>query len=239
MQRKLLRSIIRFLFKLFCNVNIIGAENVPEEGGLILAVNHLSRLDPPLVYGLLDRKELTALVANKYLTYPFFRWIVNVVGGIWVDREDADIHALRVARDYLKNGGGLGIAPEGTRSRTGALIPAKTGVAYLAEKAGVPIVPVAISGTEAAVKQILKLRRPQITMQFGELFRLPSIGNKDRNNALKRNTDEIMCRIAAMLPSAYWGVYADHPRLKEILASQGPLAAPAALTLPQQDELPT
>jgi 1-acyl-sn-glycerol-3-phosphate acyltransferase len=239
MQRELLRSVIRFLFKLFCNVNIIGAENVPDEGGLILAVNHLSRLDPPLVYALLDRKELTALVANKYLTYPFFRWIINIVGGIWVDREDADIHALRVARDYLKNGGGLGIAPEGTRSRTGALILAKTGVAYLAEKAGVPIVPVAISGTETAVKRLLKLQRPHITMQFGELFRLPSIGTKDRNNALKRNTDEIMCRIAAMLPPPYRGVYADHPRLKEILASEQDSTARVAVSMQRQDELPT
>ena len=115
----------------------------------------------------------------------------------------------------------LGIAPEGTRSHIGGLIRAKTAAAYLADKAGVPVIPVAISGTERAVWRALCLLRPRITIQFGEPLNLPPIGREEREATLQSNTDEIMCRIAAMLPEKYRGVYAGHPRLKERQASGG------------------
>ncbi len=194
-------------------------EYIPTQGACILAVNHLGRLDPPLVFAMLDRDDVTSLVADKYLHYPFFRWIVNAVNGIWINRDEADISALRAARNFLKSGGVLGIAPEGTRSRTGALITAKTGVAYLAEKTGVPIVPVAISGTEKAIQELSRLRRPTLRIQFGKPLHFPPLDRGDRSQALQRNTDEIMCQIAVMLPLQYRGVYADHPRLKELLTA--------------------
>ncbi|HSF81150.1 MAG TPA: lysophospholipid acyltransferase family protein [Anaerolineales bacterium] len=219
MQRKLIRAIARLLFKLFARLEVTGLENVPTQGGCILAVNHLGRLDPPLVFAMLDRDDVTSLVADKYLHHPFFRWIVNAVNGIWINREEADFNALRAARSFLLAGGVLGIAPEGTRSHTGALIAAKTGVAYLADKAGVPIVPVAISGTEKAVRELLRLRRQSIKIRFGKPMRLPPLERGDRTAALQRNTDEIMCQIAAMLPPQYRGVYADHPRLKELITA--------------------
>jgi len=219
MQGKTIRAIIRFLFEHFSRLEITGLENVPTQGGCILAVNHLGRLDPALVYAFLDREDVTSLVADKYLHHPFFSWLVNSLNGIWIHREDADFTALRAARNYLVSGGALGIAPEGTRSHTGALIAAKTGVAYLADKAGVPIVPVAVSGTEKATQELLRLRRPLLKARFGKPLRLPPLERGDRAAALQRNTDEIMCRIAAMLPPEYRGVYADHPRMKELLAA--------------------
>ena len=117
------------------------------------------------------------------------------------------------------NGGMLGIAPEGTRSRTGALIQAKTGTAYLADKAGVPVVPAAIYGSESAMRQLFHLHRPAIHIEFGKPFTLEPVSRSNRDADLQRNTDEIMCRIAAMLPQRYWGVYAGHPRLIELLNS--------------------
>ncbi len=113
----------------------------------------------------------------------------------------------------------LGIAPEGTRSRTGALIQAKTGTAYLADKARVPVVPAAIYGSESAVRQLFHLHRPAIHIQFGKPLMLEPVSRSNREADLQRNTDEIMCRIAAMLPERYWGVYAEHPRLIELLDS--------------------
>jgi 1-acyl-sn-glycerol-3-phosphate acyltransferase len=170
------------------------------------------------VFALIDRPEVTALVADKYKKMPFFRWFINRVGGIWLNRDEADVQALRAARDHLKSGGVLGIAPEGTRSRTGALIPAKTGVAYLAEKAGVPIFPAAIYGTEDAMYKILRFHRPKIYVQFGEPFIVTPFHRGERSAALQKYTDEIMARIAAMLPPDYRGVYAGHSRLQELLA---------------------
>jgi len=217
MKRSTLRSIVSFLFNRLTRLNVIGLEKVPLTGGALLAVNHFSRLDPPLVFALVQRDDLTALVADKYKHYPVISWVVRTVDGIWINREEADLHAMREARDYLRAGGLLGIAPEGTRSRAGGLIAAKTGVAYLADKAGVMVIPTAISGTELAVSRLLTLRKPPITIQFGDPVDLLPLARGNRDAILQRNTDEIMCRIAAMLPEKYRGVYADHPRLREIL----------------------
>jgi 1-acyl-sn-glycerol-3-phosphate acyltransferase len=222
LSRDLLRQVMRGLFKILTRVRVDGLGNVPDEGGCIIAVNHFSRLDPPLVYVLLKRKDVTGLATDKYQSYPLIRWVINTVDGIWINREDADFGALREARNFLQAGGVLGIAPEGTRSSTGGLLPAKTGVAFLAEKTRVPIVPVAIYGTENAVRQMLLLLRPVVHVRFGPPFVLPPIERNERDEALRRNTDEIMCRIAVMLPPEYRGVYATHPRLQELLNSRQP-----------------
>jgi 1-acyl-sn-glycerol-3-phosphate acyltransferase len=122
----------------------------------------------------------------------------------------------------MKENNILVIAPEGTRSRVGSLIEAKPGVSYLASKLDRPIVPVAIVGTEDKVVfgNLKKLRRSHFTITAGPAFLLPSLPRENRDEALKQYTDEIMCHIAALLPEKYRGVYADHPRLKELLASQ-------------------
>jgi 1-acyl-sn-glycerol-3-phosphate acyltransferase len=218
MLRVVLHTLARWLFTLLSRLEVSGLENIPQRGGVILAANHLSRLDSPLVFAMVERGDVTALVADKYRRNWLLRPLIEVVHGIWIDRERADFQALRAAREYLQNGGGLGIAPEGTRSHTGALKEAKTGVAYLADKANVPVVPVAIWGTEAAIAELSRLRRPVIHLTFGRPFCLPTLERSDRSAALQRNTDEIMCQIAALLPPAYRGVYAGHPRLSEILA---------------------
>jgi len=219
MIRQFLHAAVNILFKLLSRVEAVGLENLPSHGGCIVACNHLSRIDPVLVFALGKRRDMTALVADKYKRNPFIRPLIVGVGGIWINREEADIHALREARQFLRNGGMLGIAPEGTRSHTGALIPAKTGTAYLADKAGVPVVPAAIYGSESAIRQLFHLRRPAIHIEFGKPFTLKPIGRSTRDADLQRNTDEIMCRIAAMLPQRYWGVYAGHARLKELLGA--------------------
>jgi 1-acyl-sn-glycerol-3-phosphate acyltransferase len=218
MLRSFLRSIVRFLFALLTHLETEGLENVPSQGGAILAANHLSRVDSPLVFALIKREDVTGLVADKYQKNLFLRPMIEAVGGIWINREQADFQALRAAREYLQKGGLLGIAPEGTRSHTGALRQAKTGVAYLADKANVPIVPVAIWGTERTFKELKYFRRAHIKVRVGESFRLPPLDRSDRSSSLQRNTDELVCRIAALLPLEYRGVYADHPRLQEILA---------------------
>jgi len=217
MNRTTLRTLIHLALKLLSRVTVYGLERLPSRGGYILAVNHLSRVDAPLVFSLIERDEVTALVAEKYKQRPFFSWIIRLVDGIWINRGEADLHALRQARDHLRGGGVLGIAPEGTRSHTGALMRGKTGVAYLADKAGVPVIPVAISGTDGAVWQLLRFRRPAIQIQFGAPITFPPIQRLEREAALQRNTDEIMCQIAAMLPENYRGFYAEHPRLEELL----------------------
>jgi 1-acyl-sn-glycerol-3-phosphate acyltransferase len=217
--RSIIRSVIRFLFKLLSKIECKGLENIPVEGGVILAVNHLSQLDSPLVFMFLTRDNISALIADSYQSNPFLRWIIHYVDGIWINREQADYRALRAATLHLEKGGLLGVAPEGTRSKQRALITAKTGVAYLADKAQVPVVPVAITGTEKAFFKLSHFQRPKLTVQFGTPIFFDPIKGRGRSSVMKRNTDEIMCWIAVMLPEAYRGVYKNHPKLEELLKS--------------------
>lgn len=220
MRRRIIIAIIRLILKLFTRVQVIDLENVPRQGAVILAINHMSLADPPLAAVVINRPDMTALVGDTHQKNLGLRLLVNGMGGIWINRQAADLHALRQGLDYLTKGGLLGIAPEGTRSRVASMIPAKTGVAYLADKAKVLIIPTAISGTEVVFHDMLLLRRPKITIRFGQPLYLPPLERKDREAGLQRNTDEIMCRIAAMLPEKYWGVYRDHPRLAELINQQ-------------------
>jgi len=230
MLRDLLQAIVRFLFRLLAHVETIDMENIPPTGGYILTSNHLSILDSPLFFISIKRRDITALVAKKYQKNAFTRWLVNVVHGIWLNRTETDTQAIRAACEYLERGGLLGVSPEGTRSQTGGLIPPKTGVAYLADKANVPIIPVAITGSYTALDQLRRLKRPTLTLRVGKPFTLPPIERKDRDQQLKRNTDEIMCRIAAMLPPEHRGVYANHPRLRELLEKEAASLQPPAVS---------
>ena len=122
-----------------------------------------------------------------------------------------------------KQGAAVGIAPEGTRSQTAQLLEGKQGTVLLAYKADVPIVPVGLSETDHVVHDALLLRRPRIVARFGPAFRLPPIDRANRDEWMQRCTDEIMCRIAVLLPAKYHGFYANHPRLKELLDEFGPV----------------
>lgn len=221
MKRAFFRVIIRFLFWLLTDTTISGVERIPTEGACILTVNHLGIVDAPLVFTLIKRNDATGLVGLTHKENLVLRWLVNQMDGIWIDRENPDVEALKAARGYLKKGWLLGIAPEGTRSDTHALIEAKSGVAFLADKLDGVIVPVGVAGTEGGLKRMLTLQRPKFSAVVGKPFRLPLLERKDRERALKRNTDEIMCRIAVLLPHKYRGVYAENPRLKELLKNTG------------------
>jgi 1-acyl-sn-glycerol-3-phosphate acyltransferase len=218
MARRLLRKIVRFLFWLLTDTRISGAENIPASGACILTINHLGILDAPLVFILLDRDDATGLVGLSHKKNPILRWLVTTLDGIWIDRENPDIHALKEARSYLKKGWILGIAPEGTRSDTNALIEGRSGVAFLADKLQPVIVPVGISGTEGGLKRMFTFQNPKFHVTVGEPYHLPPLDRNDRDASMQQNTDEMMCRIAALLPPKYRGVYTGHPRLKELIA---------------------
>ena len=216
---QLARFIIYTIVRLTCRIEVKGLELLPKSGSYIAAANHLGRLDAALVYYFLDRPDVILLVAEKYRDNPLTAWFARQLNGIYIDRFNADFVAVREVMKRLKNGGVLVMAPEGTRSPTEALQPGNPGAAYLAAKAGVPIYPVGATGTEdrKVWANLKRLRRNRVTGRVGQPFTLPPLKGLDRDDALQQYTDEIMCRIAALLPPEYRGVYADHPRLREIL----------------------
>lgn len=220
MKRETLRKIMAGLLTTLAQVKFSGLEHLPPDGGLIVATNHMSRVDTLLLFINPARTDITALVADKYKKYPVFNWILDVGGVIWLDRDKADFGAFRVAVEWIKKGVAMGIAPEGTRSSIGQLQEGKPGVVLLAQRTGVPVVPVGIAGTETFFRDLLRLRRPKVHLNFGPALTLPLLDRNNRDESLKQLTDEVMARIAVLLPPKYWGAYKDHPRLKELLENQ-------------------
>ena len=180
-KRTRIQRLIQWLIKALTNTIFIGAENLPPQGGVIVATNHVSRLDIPVLFVNPARPDITALVANKYLRYPLFRWITESAGGIWIDRSTADFAAFSKSMELLRSGRALGIAPEGTRSTTHALIEGKPGTVLLAQRSGLPVVPVGIAGSDTATGKMLTFRKPTITAVFGKPVILPPAGHAAAN----------------------------------------------------------
>lgn len=216
-----LRSIVRFFMKLIADIEVHGPDKLPD-GNLIGAANHLGRLDTAAMLCVIDREDLIMPVAEKYKNHLVFGAIGRAANAIWLNRFEADFSALREILARMEKGGLLVIAPEGTRSKTEAMQEAKLGVAFLAGKSGYPVIPVAVTGTEDRVvlENLKHFRRSKIVVRVGEAFKIEIPKGKGREQAMREATDEIMCRIGAMLPEKYRGFYADHPRLKELLAGQ-------------------
>ena len=204
--------------RIIADIEINGIEKLPE-GNVIVAANHLGRLDTAALLCILDREDIIMPVAEKYKNHPLYGAIGRAANAVWLNRFEADYSAFRQILDRMKQGGLLVIAPEGTRSKSEALQEAKMGVAFLASKSGYPVLPVAVTGTEdrLIVENLKRFRRSKITATAAELMHINIPKGPGREEAMRAATDEIMCQIAALLPEKYHGVYADHPRLKELL----------------------
>lgn len=220
MKYKTLRSLVRFIMNIIADVEVVGLEKLPK-GNVILAANHLGRLDTAVLMYVLDREDIIMAVAEKYKDHPLFGAIGRAVDAIWLNRFEADFAALREILARMQKGGLLVIAPEGTRSKTASMQAAKMGAAYLASKSGYPILPVALTGTEdrGIISNLKRFRRSKIRAVAGDLITIELPKGRGREEAMRNATDEIMCQIAAKLPESYRGFYAEHPRLKELLNS--------------------
>jgi 1-acyl-sn-glycerol-3-phosphate acyltransferase len=208
------------MMRVVTRIEIHGIEKIPA-GNVIVAANHLGRLDTAVLLCVLDREDIIMPIAEKYRNHPIFGAIGRAANGIWLNRFEADYPALRKILKRMEQGGLLVIAPEGTRSKTEALQEGKMGVAFLASKSGYPVLPVAVTGTEdrVIVENLKRFRRSKIVVRAGDLFHIEIPKGRGREEVMREATDEIMCRIGALLPEKYRGVYAEHPRLKELLST--------------------
>jgi 1-acyl-sn-glycerol-3-phosphate acyltransferase len=224
MKYKTLRSIIRFVMNVIARVEVHGMDNMPQ-GNFIIAANHLGRLDTAILLYAIEREDIIMPIAEKYKNHPLFGIMGRALNAVWLNRFEADYASLREILARMKQGGLMVIAPEGTRSKTEALQEGKMGAAFLASKSGYPVLPVALTGTEdrLILENLKHFRRSKITARVGKPFYIEIPNGKDREQAMRESTDEIMCRLAALLPEKYRGVYAEHPHLKEIMPTQGTL----------------
>jgi 1-acyl-sn-glycerol-3-phosphate acyltransferase len=192
-------------------VVVEGGEHVPTEPGVILASNHLSIVDPPLLSVIVARlvgRRVRYMAKAEALDAPVMGVVLRAYGGFGVRRGRPDREAYRMAQAVLAAGDWLGVAPEGTRSRSGTLGEPKAGVALLALRSGAPILPVGLAGTERTWPVGARLPRfgTTVTVCFGPLYRPADADPKEeRRGAREASTEELMRRIAELLPPPYRG----------------------------------
>jgi 1-acyl-sn-glycerol-3-phosphate acyltransferase len=216
LKRGIIRAGIVLLVRLITRTKIHGMDRLRElKGKAIVVSNHLGRLDAAFAFVLINRPDTILVVAEKYKDWPLFRWLVKHLDLLWLERFGADFGTLKEVLRRLERGGILFMAPEGTRSTTEALMEGKPGATYLAAKSGAVLIPAAVFGTEDRIvsQQLRSFRRPQVEIIIGEPFSIPPLPKENREDFLQKYTDEIMARIAVLLPPKYRGVYSAHPRV--------------------------
>jgi 1-acyl-sn-glycerol-3-phosphate acyltransferase len=203
----LVRIFARLSLMCVARLDVQGLEHIPKEGAFVGAVNHLSSFDPLLVLGSAPVRPVTIFAAIEHRHDFIAGWALDRLGAIWIHRGEPSREALRIALNELALGSVFGIAPEGTRSRSGALQKGRTGAAYLATRANVPILPAVLWGTEEIKHNLRRLKRTTVHLRVGPMFRLPE-GRAD-SEKLQEYTDVIMRRLASLLPPKYRGEYAE------------------------------
>jgi 1-acyl-sn-glycerol-3-phosphate acyltransferase len=177
------------------------------DGPLIVMVNHSGFLDPALVNNSLKRRVTFLAKRELFEQSRVVRWLIEHYGGIPLNRGRLNRDPLRLAQTVLDQGGAIGVFPEGTRSHSGILQTGQRGAALLAVQADVPIVPVALIGTERLNRWYHLFLRPSIEVIVGESFVLPSSTGESRKIQISNATAMIMQRIASLLPENRRGVY--------------------------------
>jgi 1-acyl-sn-glycerol-3-phosphate acyltransferase len=204
-----IRWIAIFVFSIIGRIRLHERYNLPRKGPYIIAPNHLSWTDIPLVPLYIPGKVI--YMAKEESFRSKVGWLVRFLGAFPVKRGEADRQAIRAATDQLRQGKVFIIYPEGTRSKTHTLSKGHGGVAMIALRAGVPVVPVAIYGSE----RLFKSFRPEVNIHYGKPMLLQPKGAKLTRDDIDSATEEIMHQIAAMMPERYRGVYGQHAEAEQ------------------------
>ena len=191
-------TISKVVAKLGFRLRIYGRENLIEDGPAILASNHASYLDPPLV-GVCCRKDVYFLARKSLFERPVVGPILAQLNTIPVDRDRGDVGAVRALIKLLKSGNRVLVFPEGTRSKDGNLQPARAGVGLLIAKSLAPVVPVRVFGSFAALPRTGGIRFVPITVVIGKplFFTKQDLGTDERA-AYQVLSDRVMAAIAAL-----------------------------------------
>lgn len=201
---RLVQRLARGLFRLYGGLRVRGREYLPAQGGAVLCPNHLSYLDPPAVGCVLPRH--TYFMAKQELfAVPLLGPVIRALYAFPVDRGGADRAAVRRAIAVLEAGNFLTVFPEGGRSPDGALQPANTGPAMFAARAGVPLIPVAVRGTDRVLPRgSVFLHRGCVEIDFGPPIAVPdpAAGKLDKD-ALRALTEQVMQGIETLQKQQY------------------------------------
>lgn len=205
----LVNGILRVLFRMMFRIRIEGISHMPDRGPFLMIANHTSAFEGPLLKVFLSPRRVIALAKKELWNHVVTRFLMNTWESIPVDRENMDRESLQKCFEVLDRNEILAIAPEGTRNGDGRLQQGKAGVAFIAYKRHVPLIPVAAIGFEDVKNNLKKCRRTPVSIIIGEPFEI--VQKEGRLSASMRQelVDEIMIRLATLMPRNMWGYYAD------------------------------
>ncbi|HEY1455741.1 MAG TPA: lysophospholipid acyltransferase family protein, partial [Candidatus Dormibacteraeota bacterium] len=204
-----------------------GVENVPRAGPLIVCPNHSGTIDPPLVPAFLPRADSWSMAKSEFFDKPLTRWLFRLYHAFPVVRHSADRSALRRSFELLKAGHVLIMYPEGTRVEAGGLAAAEPGAGFIAQLAGCPVLPVALTGTNECLPRGAKFpRRVRVTVRFGAPFSVLTKRADGRRVTREEASEAIMLAIAELLPPRERGAFGDVAGLRQRLS--GVTAVPSA-----------
>jgi 1-acyl-sn-glycerol-3-phosphate acyltransferase len=197
----------RCVFAAYFRWRVYQDERVPRHGPVILASNHASFLDPPLIGSSLKR-EINYLARQSLFRYPLLGWILRTVNAVPVDRDGGGAAGLRAIMDRLHTGGAIILFPEGTRTRDGQLQKARSGVGLTVIKSEAPVVPVRVFGTFEAWGRGRRFPHPhRVTVKFGRPMDFAQLRAEARTcskirlkEIYQRVAEEIMAAIASLEP---------------------------------------
>jgi 1-acyl-sn-glycerol-3-phosphate acyltransferase len=208
LRRRLLTFGLQAAMKLLFHIESVGWEHVPASGGLILMINHIAFLDPVLLTGLFPR-PIISMAKAEALDEKIVGPLIKSFDAFPVNRGTGDRQALRTAFEVLAAGLPLLIAPEGHRSESVTLGEAHEGIAFIASRSQVPVVPVGISGTDQFKHNFKSWKRTPAIYRFGKPFILDAGDERASSDVLKRMTDEAMYQLASLLPLEQRGIYSN------------------------------
>ena len=197
----------RAIFRIFFRYRVYNPERVPLRGPVILASNHASFIDPPLV-GSGVKRAIHYLARESLFRFPVMGWVLKQWQVVPVDREGGGAKGLKAILDRLLAGGAIILFPEGTRTRDGRLQPARSGIGLTVIKSAAPVIPVRVFGTFEAYGRHMPLPRPrQVAVKYGrpmffeQLRAEARFCSKQRLKELYQQVaDEIMDAIAKLEP---------------------------------------
>ncbi len=207
-------------------LKIRGRRHIPSRGPYLIAMNHFSIMDPALVLYAIQ-KPINFLMASDQVVESLFIWAPWLYGFIPTDRQRLAPSTIKASLEVLRRGDLLGIFPEGHTQGT-VLRPAKKGALFLAMSAAVPILPLGIEGADTIWENWNRGQRPLVTIRIGKSYHLPEFsGNRrDREAWLHHYSDDLMLRIASLLPEKYHGCFTGRPEIK-VYQSENRLVVPS------------
>lgn len=218
---RVVAPIARAILALICKVDRSELARIPKKGPLILVTNHVNFLEAPLLYAYLYPRDISGFAKTETWRNPLLGLLATIWECVPVDRGTNDIASMRLALEALARGKMLNVMPEGTRSHDGRLRRGHPGVVAMALRSGAPIIPIAHSGGEAIWRNLRRGRRTEIRIRVGEAYRLREPEAGRARSARAEAAEEIMLRLAELLPREYRGEYAGRSATSRQLVPAG------------------